>query len=74
MDEDGGVNAADVVSGAGGLRSVGGIAEDNCIDLAGIVFLACGRGAPKCNAGVTISTGATGGEMYMSGVVQGIED
>ena len=33
MNEDGGVNGADVVSAAGGHRSVGGIAEDNGVDL-----------------------------------------
>ena len=58
-----------MVSGAGGYRSVAGIAEDNGVDLVWIVivFLVGRRGG----AGGTISTG---GEMYMSGVTQGIED
>jgi hypothetical protein len=38
-NEDGGVNGADVVSLAGGHRSVGGITEDDGVDLGWIVFV-----------------------------------
>src|SRR5580704_7994548 len=71
--EDGGVNGADVVSPAGGHRSVGGIAEDNGVNLRGIVFVVVGRGS-GCGAGETGSAGAVGGEVRMSVVTQGIED
>ena len=54
-NQDGGVNGADVVSRAGGHRSVGGIAKDDGVNLVWIVIV-------------------VGGEMYMSGVTQGIED
>jgi hypothetical protein len=76
VNEDGGVNSADVSSAAGGYRSVARIAEDNGVDLIGIVivFLAGSRDAPGCGAGGTISAGASGGEMCMSGVTQGIQD
>ena len=37
-NEDGGVNRADVVSRAGGYRSVGGIAEDDGVDLVRIAL------------------------------------
>src|SRR5271155_9736 len=76
VNEDGGVNGADVGSAAGGHRSVGRIAEDNGVDLVGIVivFLVGSWDAPDCGAGGTISGGAAGGEMCMSGVTQGIED
>ena len=75
-NEDGGMNGADVGSAAGGHRSVGRIAEDNGVDLVGIVIvvLAGSWDAPNCGAGGTISAGASGGEMCMSGVTQGIED
>jgi hypothetical protein len=65
MNEDGGVNGADVVSPAGGHRSVGGITEGDGIDLGWIVFVVS-RGGSGCGAG--------GGEMCMSGVTKGIED
>jgi hypothetical protein len=70
------VNGAHVGCAAGGHRSVGGIAEDNGVDLVGIVivFLVGSWGAPECDAGGAISAGAAGGEMCMSGVTQGIED
>jgi len=70
------VNGADVVSGASGHRSVGGIAEDNGVDLVWIVivFLVGRWGGPEFGAGGTISAGAAGGEMCMSGVTEGIED
>ena len=70
------MNGADVGSAAGGHRSIGGIAEDNGVYLVGIiiVFLIGSWDAPDCGAGGTISGGAAGGEMGMSGVTQGIED
>ena len=70
------MNGADVGSAAGGHRSVGRIAEDNGVDLIGIVivFLAGSWDAPEWGAGGTISAGAAGGEMCTSGVTQGIED
>ncbi len=76
VNEDGGVNGADVGSAAGGHRSIAGIAEDNGVYLVGIiiVFLVGSWDAPDCGAGGRISAGAAGGEMYMSGVTQGIED
>jgi hypothetical protein len=76
VNEDGGVNGADVGSAAGGHRSIGGIAEDNGVYLVGIVivFLIGSWDAPDCGAGGRISAGAAGGEMWMSGATQGIED
>jgi hypothetical protein len=76
VNEDGGVNGADVVSAAGGHRSVAGIAEDDGVDLVWIVivFLVGSWGDPECGAGGAISAGAAGGEMCMSGVTHGIED
>ena len=73
-NEDGGVNGADVVSLAGGHRSIGGITKDDGVDLGGIIFLVGSRGGPGCCAGGTGSAGAAGGEMCMSVVTQGIED
>jgi hypothetical protein len=76
VNEDGGVNGADVGSAAGGHRSVGRIAEDNGVDLVGIVivFLVGSWDAPDCGAGGTISAGASGGKVCMSSMTQGIED
>jgi hypothetical protein len=70
------VNGADVVSGAGGHRSVRGIAEDDGVDLVWIVivFLAGSRSAPGCSAGGTISTGAAGSDICTSAVTQSIEN
>jgi hypothetical protein len=68
------VNGADVVSPAGGHRSVGGITEDDGVDLGWIVFLVVSRGGSGCGAGGTGSAGAAGGEMCMLGVTQGIEN
>jgi len=67
------VNVADVVSRAGRQRSVGGIAEDDGVDLGWIVFVvgSCGSG---CGAGGTGGARAVGDEMCMSVVTQGIED
>ena len=75
-NDDGGMNGADVVSGAGGHRSVGGIAEDDGVDLIWIVivFRAGSCGGPGSSAGGTISAGVGGGEMGIPGVTQGIED
>jgi hypothetical protein len=70
------VNAADVVSTAGGHRSVGGITEDNGIDLVGIVivFLVGSRGAPECGACRALTAAAAGTEMCSAAVTQGVED
>jgi hypothetical protein len=46
VNEDGGVNGADVVSPADKHRSVGGIAEDDGVDLGWIVFLSAAGAAP----------------------------
>jgi hypothetical protein len=75
-NEDGGVNGADVGCAVGGHRSVGRIAEDNGVDLVGIVivFLVGSWDAPECGAGGTICAGAAGVEMCISCVTQGIED
>ncbi len=73
-NEDGGVNRADVLSPAGGYRSVGGITENDGVDLGWIVFLVVSRGGFGCGAGRTGSTRAVGGEMWMAGVTQGIEN
>jgi len=74
VNEDGGVNGADVVPRAGGHRSVGGVTEDDSVDLGWIIFLVGSRGGSGCGAGGTGSAGAAGGEMCMFGVTQGIED
>jgi hypothetical protein len=68
------VNRADVVSRAGRHRSVGGITENDGVDLGWIVFLIGIRGGPGCGAGGTSSAGAAGGEMCMSGVTQSKEN
>jgi hypothetical protein len=59
-----------MVSRAGRHRSVGGITENDGVDLGWIVFLVGSRGGPGCGSGGTSSAGAAGGEMYMSGVTQ----
>jgi hypothetical protein len=71
VNENGGVNGADVISSSGGHGSVGGIAEDDGVDLGWIVFLVGIRGSPGCGAGRTVSARA---EMRMSGVTQGVEN
>ena len=53
VNEDGGVNGADVVSRACGHRSVGGITEDDGVDLGWIVFLVVSLGGSRCGAGGT---------------------
>jgi hypothetical protein len=73
-NEDGGVNGAYVISPAGGYRSVGGITEDDGVDLGWIIFLVVRRGGSGCGAGGTGSAGAAGGEMCMFVVTQSIED
>jgi hypothetical protein len=75
-NEDGGVNGADVGSGRRGHRSTFGIAEDDGVDLVWIVifFLAGSWSAPGCGAGGTISAGAAGSDICMSGVIHGIEN
>jgi hypothetical protein len=65
------VNVADVVSRACGHRSVGGITEDDGVDLGWIIFLVGSLGGSGCSAG---GTGSAGGEMCMFGVTQSIED
>ncbi len=54
-----------MVSGAGGRWSVGGIAEDDGVDLIWIVivFLGGSGGGPGGGAGGTISSGVVGGGM-----------
>jgi hypothetical protein len=71
-NEDGGVNGADVVALASGYGSVGGIAEDDGVDLRWIVFLVGSRGVSRCGVGRT--SGVAGGEKRVSGVSQGIDD
>jgi hypothetical protein len=75
-NEDCWVNWADVGSGRRGHRSTFGIAEDDGVDLVWIVivFLAGSWGAPGCGAGGTISAGAGGSDICMSGVIHGIEN
>src|ERR1700723_668998 len=70
-NEDRGVNGADVVSRPCGHRSVGGITEDDGVDLGWIILLVGSRGGSGCGAG---GTGSAGAEMGMFGVTQGIED
>jgi hypothetical protein len=70
VDDDEGVNGADMVAAAGGYRSVGGIAEDDGVDLGWIVFVV-GSG---CGAGGTVSPGGVWGEVNTSGVAKAIED
>jgi hypothetical protein len=70
VNEDGGVNGANVVSRASGHRSVGGITEDDGIDLGWIVFLVGGRGGTGCAGG----SPSAGGERCVSVVTQNIQD
>ena len=51
-NENGGVNGADVVALAGGDGSVGGITEDDGVDLVWIVFVVVGGGS-GCGVGGT---------------------
>jgi hypothetical protein len=44
-NEDGGVNGADVISPLCRYRSVGGITEDDGVDLVGVVFIVVGGGS-----------------------------
>ncbi len=76
VNKNGGVNATDVISTAGGLRSVGGVAEDNGIDLVWIVivFLVGSGDSPERGARGTIAAGASGTETCMAGMTQGIKD
>jgi hypothetical protein len=60
INEDGRVNRADVVSRAGGHRSVGGIAENEGVDLGWIVLLVVSRSSSWGNVGGTGSAGAVG--------------
>ena len=60
------MNGADVVSPPGGYRSVGGITEDDGVDLGWIVFLLGSRVGFGWGAGGTGGAGAVGGEMCMS--------
>ena len=50
-NKDGGVNIADMVSRAGGHRSVGRITENDSVDLGWIVFLVSRRGGSGCGGG-----------------------
>jgi hypothetical protein len=68
------VNGADVVSLAGGHRSIGEITEDDGVDLGWIIFLVGSRSGSGCGAGGTGSAGTARGEMCMFGVTQGMED
>lgn len=67
------MNGADVVAVAGGHGSVGGIAEDDGVDLVGIVFVVVGGGS-RFGVGGTRGAGVVEGEMCTSGVLHGIED
>lgn len=70
-NEDGGVNGADAVSRSGGHGSIGGITEDDGVDLGRIVFLIISL---VSGCGGMSSFGAIWGEMYLSIVLQCIED
>jgi hypothetical protein len=71
VNEDGRVNGTYVVSLASGHRSVGGITEDDGVDLRWIVFVV-GVVGSGCGAGPG-SAGVVGVQMCMS-VPLGIED
>jgi hypothetical protein len=75
-NDDGGMNGADVRSGGSGLRSAGGIAEDDGVDLVWIVivFLAASWGGAECGAAGAISAGAGGTNISVFAVTQGIKD
>jgi hypothetical protein len=61
------VNGADVVSAAGGLRSVGGIAEDNGVDLVGIVIVfLVGSWGPPAEDGIGDGSSTTSGIQIVS--------
>jgi hypothetical protein len=66
--KDGGVNGAHVGSGRGGHRSALGIAEDDGVHLVWIVIILL------AGAGGTISAGAAGTYILMSGMTHGIEN
>jgi hypothetical protein len=70
MNDDEGMNRADVVALASGYGSVGGIAEDDGVDLVGIVFVVGGCRS-RWHAGGTVGSS---GEMEVSSVIQSIED
>ena len=72
-NKDGGVNGADVVALAGGDGCVGGITEDDGVDLVWIIFVIVGGGS-GCGVGGTSGAGAVGGEACTPVVTQGIED
>jgi hypothetical protein len=69
-DEDEGVNGADMIAPAGRYGSIGGIAEDDGVDL-GWIILVVGSG---CGAGRTVSPGGVWGEVNTSGVAKAVED
>jgi hypothetical protein len=66
------VDGTDVVAAAGGHRSVGGITEDDGIDLVWIVFVIVSRGS-GCVGG-SGGAGAIGCEVCLFVVLQRIED
>lgn len=72
-NQDRGVNGTDVVALAGGDGSVGGITEDDGVDLVWIVFVVVGGGR-GCGVGGTSGVGAVGIVVCTSVVTQGIED
>ena len=73
VNDNEGVNGADVVPPSRGHRSVSGITEDDGVDLGWIIFLV-GGWRSRCGAGGTGSARAAGGKMCMSVVSQGIEN
>ncbi len=65
------MNGADVVALAARHGSVGGITEDDGVDLVWVVFVVVCGGS---GCGGTSYVGAVGGEMCLFVVLQGIED
>jgi hypothetical protein len=74
VNENEGVNGADVFSPPGGDGGVGGITEDDGVDLVGIVLVVISRGGTGGCAGGTIGSGFAGGQIWMPVVAEGIED
>ncbi len=68
------MDGADVVSAAGRRGGVGGVTEDDGIDLVRIVLLIGGWGGSGRSAGGTGGAGVARGEMSLPVLPQSIED
>lgn len=73
VNDDEGVDVADVVAVAGGGGGVGGVAEDNGVDFVFVVFIVGGRGGGGSRGGAG-SAGAGGAGVLPAVVTQGVDD